>query len=99
MLAALALRAAERPARSDLIRERLARGAELVVLPASLVDAERIAWRVCKLWLDAQITHINLDQAKPQEVFLPYLVMPNNRTLYETMEDNTFFLPSTAGQP
>lgn len=44
-------------------------------------------------WLEAQITHINLDQAKPQEVFLPYLVMPNQKTLYETMEENRFLLP------
>ena len=56
-------------------------------------SAEMIAWRVCKLWLEAQITHINLDQAKPQEVFLPYLVMPNQKTLYETMEENRFLLP------
>jgi len=58
--------------------------------------AERIAWRVCKLWLEAQITHINLDQAKPQEVFLPYLVMPNQKTLYEPMEENRFLLPGNA---
>ena len=55
--------------------------------------AERIAWRICKLWLEAQITHINLDQAKPQEVFLPYLVMPGNKTLYEVMEEHKFLLP------
>jgi hypothetical protein len=55
--------------------------------------AERIAWWICKLWLEAQITHINLDQAKPQEVFLPYLVMPNNKTLYEVMEEHKFLLP------
>jgi len=34
-----------------------------VVLPDSLVHAERITWRVCKLWLEAQITHINLAQS------------------------------------
>jgi|SRR4051812_490502 hypothetical protein len=56
--------------------------------------AQRIAWRICKLWLEAQITHINLDQATPQEVFLPYLVMPNNKTLYEVMEEHKFLLPS-----
>jgi hypothetical protein len=49
VLAALALLAAEGPARSHLIRERLELGAEPVVLPDSLVDAECIAWRVCKL--------------------------------------------------
>ena len=47
VLAALGLLAAEGPARSDLILERLELGAELVLLPASLVAAERIAWRVC----------------------------------------------------
>jgi hypothetical protein len=56
--------------------------------------AGMIAWRVCKLWLEAQITHINLEQAKPEEVFLPYLVMGNNKTLFEQMEENQFLLPS-----
>jgi hypothetical protein len=56
-------------------------------------QAERIAWRICKSWLEAQITLINLEQAKIEEVFLPYLVLPNNKTLFETMEHNQFLLP------
>src|SRR5260221_1501159 len=48
-------------------------------------QAQRIAWRICKTWLEAQITLINLEQAKMEEVFLPYLVMPSNKTLFETM--------------
>lgn len=57
-------------------------------------EAERIAWRICKTWLEAQITLINLEQAKMEEVFLPYLVMPSNKTLFETMEHNQFLLPN-----
>src|SRR5205823_13438428 len=57
-------------------------------------EGERIAWRICKSWLEAQITLINLEQAKMEEVFLPYLVMPSNKTLFETMEQNKFSLPS-----
>ena len=57
-------------------------------------EAERIAWRICKTWLEAQITLINLEQAKMEEVFLPYLVMPSKKTLFETMEQNKFLLPS-----
>ncbi len=57
-------------------------------------EAQRIAWRICKTWLEAQITLINLEQAKMEEVFLPYLVMPSNKTLFETMEQNQFLLPS-----
>jgi hypothetical protein len=56
-------------------------------------QAERIAWRICKTWLEAQITLINLEQAKLEEVFLPYLVMPSNKTLFEKMEHNQFLLP------
>jgi tRNA nucleotidyltransferase/poly(A) polymerase len=56
-------------------------------------QAERISWRICKTWLEAQITLINLEQAKIEEVFLPYLIMPGNKTLFETMEQNHFLLP------
>jgi len=56
-------------------------------------QAERIAWRICKTWLEAQITLINLEQVKIEEVFLPYLIMPGNKTLFETMEQNHFLLP------
>ncbi len=58
-------------------------------------QAERIAWRICKTWLEAQITLINLEQAKLEEVFLPYLALPSNNTLFETMERNQFLLPES----
>lgn len=53
-----------------------------------------IAWRICKLWLEAQLTHVNLGQAQIQEVFLPYLVLKDNQTLYQRMENSQFLLPS-----
>jgi hypothetical protein len=56
--------------------------------------AKMIAWRVCKLWLEAQLTHVNLGQAKMEEVFLAYLVVDNNQTLFEKLEKNQFLLPS-----
>lgn len=56
--------------------------------------AEKIAWRVCKLWLEAQLTHINLEQAEITEVFLPYMVTGDNKTLYQTMEEKNFLLGS-----
>ena len=56
-------------------------------------EAERIAWRICKTWLEAQITLINLEQVTIEEVFLPYLILPGNQTLFETMQTNNFLLP------
>jgi hypothetical protein len=58
------------------------------------IEAQRIAWRICKTWLEAQLTLINLEQARIEEVFLPYLVMPGKKTLYEVMKGNQFLLPS-----
>ena len=37
-------------------------------------EAQRIAWRICKTWLEAQITLINLEQAKMEEVFFRILL-------------------------
>jgi hypothetical protein len=74
--------------------ERLVRRRDTVLGTHRRKQAERIAWRICKTWLEAQITLINLEQAKIEEVFLPYLVMPNNKTLFETMEQRNFQLPS-----
>lgn len=59
--------------------------------------ATMIAWRICKLWLEAQLTHVNLGQAKLPEVFLPYMVTGENETLYEHMEKNKFLLSTKAG--
>jgi uncharacterized protein YciU (UPF0263 family) len=57
-------------------------------------EAERIAWRICKSWLEAQITLINLEQASIDEIFLPYLIVgKNNENLYEVMKDNHYQLP------
>jgi len=61
---------------------------------ARMEKSQNIAWRICKTWLEAQLTLVNLQQAKIQEVFLPYLVMPNNQTLYEDMEKKQFLLPT-----
>src|SRR5437588_5883223 len=51
-------------------------------------QAERISCRICKSWLEAQITMINLEQANIEEVSLPYLIVgKNNESLYEVMKE------------
>jgi hypothetical protein len=60
--------------------------------------AQNIAWRICKTWLEAQIAPINLEQANIEEVFVPYLIMPDtdNKSLYETLKEKQFALPKGA---
>ena len=48
---------------------------------------ERVAWRLIKDWVHAQLSIIVAGQAKPDEVLLPYL-WDGKRTLYESYKKN-----------
>lgn len=45
--------------------------------------AERVAWRVLKDWLAAQLAIIEAQMATLDQVMLPYLHIDGDRTLYE----------------
>lgn len=61
----------------------------------SLVNREqavRIAWRIVKDWVEAQLALIQTQMVSTVEVFLPYAVTKNGKTVFETMVDNPQFL-------
>lgn len=58
------------------------------------IQAARTAWRIVYTWLKAQVALVELEQAKAEEIFLPYLIVGANKTLYENLRDNQFLLPS-----
>jgi hypothetical protein len=45
--------------------------------------AARVAWRVAKDWLEAQLAIIDANMATLDQVMLPYLHVEGERTLYE----------------
>lgn len=47
----------------------------------------RVAWRNVKDWVDAQMTMYDLEMVNLSEIFLPYLIGNNNRTLYDNVAD------------
>lgn len=50
--------------------------------------AERVAWRVVRDWLEAQLALIDADMATLDQIMLPYLVIDQNgRTLYESYRE------------
>lgn len=49
-------------------------------------QASRVAWRIVKDWVEAQVAIIESGMAQTQEVFLPYLIMQNQQTLFQQME-------------
>ena len=50
--------------------------------------AARVAWRVCKDWLEANLALIAAEQATLTEVMLPYLHVDGDRTLWQAYQDN-----------
>ena len=46
-------------------------------------QAERVAWRIVKDWLDAQLAILETEMVTVQQVFLPYFVNKQGQTLYE----------------
>ena len=53
-------------------------------------QAARVAWRIIKDWIEAQIAIIEARQAKLEQIFLPYAQNREGKTLYEVMRDGGF---------
>lgn len=55
---------------------------------ADRAQAERVAWRVLKDWLEAQLALIEAGVADMAEVMLPYLHVAPGKTLYAAYVEN-----------
>ncbi len=51
-------------------------------------QAVRVAWRIVKDWVEAQMALVETNMAQMGEVFLPYAVMKGGQTLFEQMQEN-----------
>lgn len=49
-------------------------------------QAQRVAWRIVKDWTEAQLAIVEAGIAGMAEVFLPYAVTPDGRTLFQAFE-------------
>jgi len=59
---------------------------------ANYRQAVRIAWRIVKDWVRAQMAILETEMVKMEQIFLPYMITKNNQTLYESMVDRGFYL-------
>ena len=60
-------------------------------------QAIRVAWRIIKDWIDAQMAILETRMVTMEQVFLPYLIMGENKTLYQAMLDKGFYLTEGEG--
>lgn len=63
-------------------------------IKATPEQAERVAWRILKDWVLAQMALLDIHMVQMQEVFMPYIVDQTGRTLYEKLEEKQFLLTS-----
>lgn len=49
-------------------------------------QAGRTAWKIIQDWVEVQMSMIQLKQAEPLQVFLPYVVMATGETVYQRIQ-------------
>ena len=52
--------------------------------------ARRVAWRIAKDWVEAQMALIQAQMAELPQVFLPYAQTDSGETFYERIKKNSF---------
>lgn len=63
-------------------------------------QAERIAWRIAKDWIEAQVALAAIGCAKLEQVMLPYARTADGRTFYEAITARgTLALPAPRSEP
>lgn len=55
-------------------------------------QAIRTAWRIIKDWIEAQLALVEVNMVTIPQVFLPYAIMKDGRTLSEHVESDPGFL-------
>ena len=61
-------------------------------------QAARVAWRIIKDWVAAQVAIIETEMVTLTQVFLPYMQVEGEQTLYEAMANNRFQLGPGKGE-
>lgn len=55
-------------------------------------QAERVAWRILKDWVEVQMALLDIKMVRFEEIFLPYIETNSGQTIYERLEERQFLL-------
>ena len=61
-------------------------------------QAERVAWRIIKDWLEAQMAILETGMVKLEQIFLPYALTSSGQTFYERLSQSGYQLPPGKGE-
>ncbi len=55
-------------------------------------QAERVAWRIVKDWIEAQMAILESEMVQIDEIFLPYMLNSSGTTVFEAYRNNQLML-------
>jgi len=59
--------------------------------------AYRVAWRIIKDWVEAQMSLLETEMVRMEEIFLPYVITGSGQTIYQIMAEKQFLLGTGEG--
>ena len=65
------------------------------LIPRGFVEEDqalRVAWRIVKYWIEAQMALLETQMVSMEQIFLPYAIVKGGRTLFESMKKDKFAL-------
>ena len=84
----IGMQAIRLPAKVDAVQKVLLKQK----VKAERDQAERVAWRIIKDWVEAQMAILESEMVTLDEIFLPYMVNQAGETVYTLFIDIQFFL-------
>lgn len=61
-------------------------------------QAERIAWRILKDWVESQMAILETEMVKLDQIFLPFMTTKTGETIYELYETRKLLLENKEGE-
>jgi hypothetical protein len=89
------MRAVKLPSNADRVKAVLTKqkASSKTAIDASEEQAERVAWRIIKDWLAAQLAILETEMVENAQIFLPYFINRAGVTLYEAYSTGQLMLP------
>ena len=75
------------PCRAEAVHKLLQKQSGIRPSYRTPEHARRVAWRILKDWLEAQLAIVASNMVALDEVFLPYQVVRPGKTMYEVMRE------------
>lgn len=82
------MRAIKLPANAEPVRRVLAKQK----VKCDVEQSERVAWRIIKDWVEAQMAILESEMVQMDEIFLPYMLNSKGQTVFEAYQSQQLWL-------